>query len=41
MEDQLGDEGETYSKTFDVAGTYAYSCEPHRGAGMNGNLIVS
>jgi len=41
MEDQLGDEGETYSKKFDVAGNYAYYCEPHRGAGMNGNLIVS
>jgi plastocyanin len=41
MEDQLGEEGETYSKKFDVAGTYGYYCEPHRGAGMNGNLIVS
>jgi len=41
MDGQLGDEGETFSKKFDVAGTYAYYCEPHRGAGMNGNLIVS
>jgi plastocyanin len=41
MDDQLGDEGATYSKKFDVAGTYAYFCEPHRGAGMNAALIVS
>jgi len=41
MDGQLGDEGETYSKKFDVAGNYAYFCEPHRGAGMNANLIVS
>merc|ERR1719263_1248038 len=41
MDDQLGDEGATFSKKFDKAGTYAYFCEPHRGAGMNANLIVS
>jgi plastocyanin len=40
MDDQLGEEGETFSKKFDVAGNYAYYCEPHRGAGMNANLIV-
>jgi plastocyanin len=40
MEDQLGDEGATYSKKLDVAGSYAYYCQPHRGAGMNGNVIV-
>lgn len=40
MDDQLGDEGATYTKKFDVAGSYAYYCEPHRGAGMNANLIV-
>jgi len=40
MEDQLGDEGATYSQKFDVAGSYAYFCQPHRGAGMNGNLVV-
>jgi len=40
MEDQLGDEGETYSKKFDVAGKYSYYCEPHRGAGMNAELTV-
>jgi len=41
MDDVLGDEGKTFSKKFDTPGDYAYYCEPHRGAGMNGNLIVS
>ena len=41
MDDQLGDEGATFSKKFDTAGTYAYYCEPHRGAGMTATLIVS
>merc|ERR1719171_1279775 len=41
MDDQLGEEGDTFSKKFDVAGEYKYYCEPHRGAGMNANLIVS
>ena len=41
MDDQLGDEGATFTKKFDVAGSYAYYCEPHRGAGMNGNLVVN
>merc|ERR1719246_321386 len=40
MEDQLGDEGDTFTKKFDTAGAYAYYCEPHRGAGMNGMLTV-
>jgi len=40
MDGQLGEVGETYSKKFDKAGTYGYFCEPHRGAGMNANLIV-
>jgi plastocyanin len=40
MDDQLGDEGATFSKKFDTAGTYSYFCEPHRGAGMNAQLIV-
>merc|ERR1711871_1588522 len=31
MDDQLGDEGATYSKKFDVAGKYSYYCEAHRG----------
>jgi len=41
MDDQLGDEGATFSKKFDVAGSYGYYCEPHRGAGMTATLIVS
>ena len=40
MDDQLGDEGATYTKSFSTAGTYAYYCEPHAGAGMLGTLIV-
>jgi plastocyanin len=40
MDDQLGDEGATFTKKFDTAGNYAYYCEPHRGAGMNAALIV-
>merc|ERR550537_1037851 len=27
MEDQLGDEGATYSKKFDIAGEYSYYCQ--------------
>merc|ERR1719486_1092713 len=41
MDDQLGDEGATFSKKFDTAGTYGYYCEPHRGAGMTATLIVA
>jgi len=40
MDEQLGDEGDTFSMSFDTAGEYAYYCEPHRGAGMNGMLVV-
>ena len=41
MDTQLGEEGETFTKTFNIAGEYSYYCEPHRGAGMNGVLIVT
>merc|ERR1712205_86352 len=41
MDDQLGDEGATYTKKFDTAGEYKYFCEPHRGAGMQATLIVA
>ena len=41
MDDQLGEEGETFSKKFDIAGEYKYYCEPHRGAGMNAALTVA
>ncbi len=32
--------GEGYETTFDEAGEYSYYCEPHRGAGMVGKIIV-
>merc|ERR1719161_1090049 len=39
-EDYLNAPGETYELKFDKAGEYAYYCEPHRGAGMQGKIIV-
>jgi len=41
MEEQLGEEGESFSMTFSTVGNYEYYCEPHRGAGMNGALSVT
>ena len=32
--------GESYETTFNEAGEYSYYCEPHRGAGMVGKVIV-
>ena len=32
--------GESWDQTFPAAGTYDYYCEPHRGAGMVGKVIV-
>ncbi len=32
--------GESWDETFDQAGSYDYWCEPHRGAGMVGKVIV-
>jgi plastocyanin len=32
--------GESWEETFDEAGSYSYWCEPHRGAGMVGKVIV-
>ena len=32
--------GESWEETFTSAGTYDYYCEPHRGAGMVGKVIV-
>jgi plastocyanin len=40
MDDQLGDEGATYTKKFDVKGNYKYYCEPHAGAGMKAEMTV-
>ena len=41
MDGQLGEEGDSFVMSFDTAGSYAYYCEPHRGAGMNANLMVA
>jgi len=32
--------GESYETTFNEPGEYPYYCEPHRGAGMVGKIIV-
>lgn len=32
--------GETFEATFTEPGTYSYYCEPHRGAGMVGKIVV-
>lgn len=40
MDEQLGEEGDTFTMKFDTAGEYAYYCEPHRGAGMQASLTV-
>lgn len=34
------DEGHAYSETFEVAGEYAYHCDPHRSSGMTGSFTV-
>jgi len=39
-EDMVNEEGEKVTSKFAKPGTYAYYCEPHRGAGMNGTVIV-
>merc|ERR1719273_1775550 len=41
MDEQIGDEGDTFVMKFDVAGDYEYYCEPHRGAGMQGKLTIT
>ncbi len=32
--------GESWERTFSTAGTYDFYCEPHRGAGMVGKVVV-
>ena len=32
--------GDSYETTFPNPGTYTYYCEPHRGAGMVGKIVV-
>jgi plastocyanin len=38
--DLLFSPGESFEITFDEPGEYPYYCEPHRGAGMVGSIIV-
>jgi len=33
--------GESWVETFNSAGTYEFYCEPHRGAGMVGKVVVN
>ena len=33
--------GESWERTFSSAGTYDFYCEPHRGAGMVGKIVVN
>ena len=33
--------GESWERTFTAAGTYDFYCEPHRGAGMVGKIVVN
>ena len=33
--------GESWTKTFANAGSYEFYCEPHRGAGMVGKVVVN
>lgn len=35
-----GEEGSTFSHTFDEAGNYLYYCVPHKSVGQNGAVIV-
>ncbi|MFB6311266.1 MAG: halocyanin domain-containing protein, partial [Salinirussus sp.] len=35
-----GDEGFTFTHTFEEDGIYPYFCEPHRSAGMKGAVVV-
>merc|ERR1712159_73066 len=39
-EDYLNAAGESVTTKSDKAGTYGYYCEPHRGAGMMGKIVV-
>ncbi len=38
--EMVGDEGHTFSQTFDSAGTYKYACTPHKAMGMKGAIVV-
>ncbi|MEZ3117751.1 halocyanin domain-containing protein [Halobaculum sp. MBLA0147] len=36
----VGEEGHTFSQTFESAGTYKYYCTPHQALGMKGAVVV-
>ncbi|MDS0260633.1 halocyanin domain-containing protein [Haloarcula sp. S1CR25-12] len=36
----VSEQGTTYSHTFEDEGTYKYVCEPHKGLGMKGAVVV-
>jgi len=38
--DPTGESGTTFSQTFDEEGTVTYFCNPHRGMGMKGAVVV-
>jgi len=38
--DPTGEAGTTFSQTFDDAGVVTYYCDPHRGMGMKGAIVV-
>jgi halocyanin-like protein len=36
----VGEEGHTFSQTFEETGVVTYYCNPHRGVGMKGAIVV-
>jgi len=40
-EDYFNAPGETYDLKLEKAGSYAFYCEPHQGAGMKGTITVN
>ncbi|WP_245708101.1 halocyanin domain-containing protein [Halobacterium jilantaiense] len=39
-EEEINNEGYTYSATFETEGVYQYFCGPHRSMGMKGAVVV-
>lgn len=37
---EMNSAGQTFTHTFDAAGTFAYFCEPHQSQGMTGSITV-
>jgi plastocyanin len=38
--DMMSEQGATFERTFDSAGTYEYYCNPHKALGMKGAIVV-